>query len=166
MKFSERQGLVTVRKTVQTDSMSLELRASLWNVLHLYWDRKGFRQHVDNYAWRGEIVDFGNKLWLNYFKRPFSEIPHEPTEIVSGLQSHFFSLPWHGACDFIEAVLEIEKISGLLKALNGVLERELAGFRIVDWRFVRVTATEEVAALDEALSETVSLALPLTYVAR
>jgi hypothetical protein len=41
--FSERKGLKKVTETIQVDSMSDELRNSLWNVLHLFfWNTKGF----------------------------------------------------------------------------------------------------------------------------
>jgi hypothetical protein len=90
MKFSERQGLVAVHKAVQTNSMSPELRASLWNVLHLHiWDRKGFRRQDGNPYFPGEIIGFAKKFWLNYFKRPFSlrlaTFPHQRLTTTYGV---------------------------------------------------------------------------------
>jgi hypothetical protein len=151
MKFSERQGLAPAPTTLQTSGMSPELRASLWNMLHVrIWDSAGF-MHAGGYS--GEIVDFAKAFWFIYFKRPFSEIPYDPESILHTIQEHFFSVPWHGVYDFIEALLQIRHSQELIDGLNFVLTRELAGFRLVERKFVPVTATEEVAALQEALGD-------------
>jgi AbiJ-like protein len=121
-------------------------------VLHQHvWDTRGFRWA--GHGVPGEIRQFSRDLWFRYFKRSFSDIPVGPDSIIQFLENYFFSCAWNEAYDFLEAVIEIVTLPALIRGLNNVLERELSGYRIVEHRFVPVTAPEELAALDEALQD-------------
>jgi DNA-binding transcriptional ArsR family regulator len=153
MTFSERQGYKTPRTELQTESMSDELRASLWNVLHdRIWDRSGF-QYGGRYEADADIYPFSRRLWSHYFKRPYSEIPTHPSDIIRTIQDYFFSCRWSEVFDLLEVIIAIAPSPQLLHDLNYVLARELSGYRLVDGKFVPVTGTEEVAALEEALKD-------------
>jgi DNA-binding transcriptional ArsR family regulator len=60
---------------------------------------------------------------------------------------------WFDVYDLLEAILEVIDDERLEETLNSYLERELAGYRIVDQLFVEITAADEIAAVEEAIEE-------------
>ena len=96
----------------------------------------------------GDIIEFSRNLWFRYFRRPFSEIPADEIGVLGLLEKHFCSCPWNKVYEFLETVLSIEQHERLNGAMNLVLERELAGFRLLDLRFVPITDPEEVSTLN------------------
>jgi len=152
MSFSERQGLKAVPQSLQVRSMDEALRASLWNALHInLWDTEGFLWAPGGSGATGRIAGFAKALWFRHFKKPFSEIPAYPNQILLKIQEMYFSCPWNEVYDFLEVVIALQRDDRLERALNQVLERELSGYRLINRQFVEVTNEQEIAALEEAL---------------
>ena len=150
MSFSERQGLKPTRTALQVEGVDDALRASLWNVLVIVvFDRQGFMQ--DSAGNPGTIKGFARQLWYNYYKRPITEIPFYANQIRDLVQTGFFAAQWNEVYDFLECVVALEWSSDLENEINNVLERELAGYRLIERQFVPVTDELEVVALREAL---------------
>lgn len=150
-RFSERKGLKTARQVLQTGGMDDNLRNSLWNVLDLcIWSREGFlfRQYGE-----AEIEHFTVRLWMNYFKRPVDKRPERHARKLEEIRTHFFSCEWHEVYDFLEFVVELEEDENLTNAINHMLERELAGYRIVSGLVTDITDEQEIAALETALED-------------
>jgi hypothetical protein len=59
LRFSQRMGITEVRSVIQRDSMTAELRNSLWNILdQKVWRAKGFREKkVEE---RGQVLLFAS----------------------------------------------------------------------------------------------------------
>lgn len=154
MNFSERIGLKPIRQVLQVHAMDEALRASLWNALHLrVWGVPEFMW--SRYGGIGWIKSFSRQLWFEYYKRPIDEIPSHPNTILETIKRGFFGGRWNEVYDFLEAVLGILKNGTLEVDLNAVLNRELAGYRLIDGHFVEITDPQEIAALEEALSSDV-----------
>jgi hypothetical protein len=152
MNFSERYGLVAVPAVLDVHAMTAELRASLWNVLHLcVWDAPGFQYGPQGQS--GEIEGLAKALWFRHFKRSFSEIPEHTGMILATLEDRFFKHEWHRVYDFLETVMDIRKDKRLETGLDGTLRREHAAFRIVSGAFVQITDEKELAALQTALTD-------------
>ncbi|WP_394222304.1 AbiJ-NTD4 domain-containing protein [Alteromonas gracilis] len=152
MKFSQRIGISPIESGLQTESMSSDLRTTLWNILDLkVWSASDFKSSL-----RGKptILFFGKSLWLGYFKWPIDDMPINPVAIMKTIRQHFFEGQWYEVYEFIEFVLNSPVSSDeLVDNLNLVLERELSGFRIIDSMLVQVTDDAEIESLQEALSE-------------
>lgn len=152
MSFSQRKGLKPTRKVFQVEAMDAPLRASLWNVLHLHlWDTEEFLW--DRYGSVGRISNFARALWLHYFKEPMTGIPSNPHEILGFVERYFFDCTWNEVYDFLEAVIAIEENEDLESNINYFLERELAGYHLINRKFVDVTDPLEIAAIEEALHD-------------
>lgn len=137
---------------LQIDAMDDALRASLWNVLQIrIWEALNFMWSSQGGI--GAIYGFSRQLWFTYFKRPIVEIPTGPYAILTIIQNRFFGMPWNEVYDFLEAIIAILENKMLEAELNFVLNRELAGYRLLDGHFVDITDPQEIAALEEALSE-------------
>lgn len=158
--FSERKGLKPVSETVQTNSISIELRNSLWNVLHVaIWSTDGF---VYSRSGRTAGIDgFSEQLWFRYFKKPIDERPgyvyqDRGSRILKIIRDYFFECQWHEVYDFLEFVVQSFHRSkpGLPDYLNQVLEQEMAGYRFIDGHAVDITGEQEREMLEEALADT------------
>ena len=150
-KFSERKGIQPVSEIIQIDSMTAELRNSLWNVLHVsLWSRAGFV--AGYYGTPPSILPFGEHLWSNYFKDPIDSCPYEGHKILKIIRNYFFSCKWHEVYDFLEFIVSAFETPtlGLARSLNVVLERELSGYRFSAGYLADVTSQEEIEEIEEA----------------
>lgn len=155
--FSERKGLKQVRDTIQTDSMTVELRNSLWNGLQIQiWGSEDFL-----YVQYGtpEIDDFSAHLWFHYFKKPIDERPAGPfsgTAILEIIRNYFFGAQWNEVYDFLEFVVGTfqESRPHLAICLNWILTTEMAGYRFIDGKIVDIIDEQEREMLEDALADT------------
>lgn len=153
MLFSQRRGLKRVSSLIQRDSMSEELRNSLWNVLHLlFWQEPGFC----DVEWRvqGEIDEFSRLLWSGYFKRPVDERKAKAAQVMADIRKYFFECEWHEVYDFLEFFLRVQgHAEQHIIAINAILEVELSAYRYVGGCFSEITSEEELSSLQEALDD-------------
>lgn len=158
--FSKRYGYVPLKNAFQRESVDNELRTMLWNVLNLfiwrYYEEGNQRfskitQDIDNLVAR---------LWLHFFNRDIDALPSfisAPYEkgAYDQLKMFFMECVWYQVYDFIEA---IAKDDGNLiseegrEAINSVLERQNAAYRLVNNQFVEITDKNEIQAIELALS--------------
>lgn len=152
--FSQRKGLKAINQIIQIDGMSQDLRTSLWNALELViWGSPNFL-HAD-YG-QPYIYSFSRLLWCWHFKKPIDSRPEYPRAILSCIRDHFFACEWNEVYDLIEYLVgaEQERWPDLVGVLNYVLEREVAGYRIVGGCVVDIISEQEIEMLEEALSDT------------
>ena len=129
--FSERKGLKPISKIIQIDSMTTELRNSLWNALDIaFWSKPDF---VHGAYGPPQINDFSWLLWSDYFKKPVDTRPYGGDAILTIIREYFFSCEWNEVYDFLEFIVSEHEDSRprLADFLNGLLERELSGYRFV-----------------------------------
>lgn len=155
MKFSERKGFsIQAKGIIQTNSISDPLRNSLWNVLYKnYFSHPRFRSGGrSDEPWIYAYVEY---LYSNLYKLPIDRILGTSYDrLFDEIRRRYFECEWFGVYDFLETTIEHLGSPARLEALlNEVLERELAGYRLISGRFVDVTDPQEVRALDEALSD-------------
>lgn len=130
--------------------MSAALRASLWNVIDTYFcSRDGFLYNKSGGT--GEVRAFSRNLWINYFKEPVDSIPSLPHQVISVIRERFFGCEWFEVYDLVEFIYQSYSSQQLSKAINTILERELAGFRLIDGLFVQITDAAEREAIEIAL---------------
>ena len=133
MRFSQRQGLRPLPSALAPDAMPDDLRNSLWNVLQLIvWDSDHFMWRSRSHVTRGEIVDFVAGIWFTFFKLPIDRIPFKPAEDPCGIAVVLLpSVVGRGLRLPRSSDSARSQNGDLVKALNLVLARELAAYRIV-----------------------------------
>jgi hypothetical protein len=140
--------------------MSSELRNSLWNLFfelyedhdHDYWIRVA--KHVARF----------------FRKVPLDELPHREYDARDWLKGYFFGLSWHATYDMTEFLVHNHRQmtttayggfresshrvdeQRFLEAVNRILERELSGFRFVQGVLTPISNTEEMEAIDNAVT--------------
>jgi hypothetical protein len=153
--FSQRKGLKPDTELVQIAGMNDELRNGLWNVLDVFiWSTEEFV--ITRHGWTGKIRDFSRDLWFHYFKLPIDKRPENGHEILQQIRTRFFQYAWNEVYDFLEYVVRHQRDERprLPEFLNKILEREVAGYRFVSGVVTDITTDQEVAMLEEALSDT------------
>ena len=83
VRFSERYGYEPVRKIIQIDSISVELRNGLWSLLQIHIWARSFehdRYRMSTYlAPIQHVQTFSRRLWFEYYKLPLG-YSFEPME--------------------------------------------------------------------------------------
>jgi len=154
--FSQRKGLMPVKTVIQVDSMDDDLRVGLWNALDaFYWSRfiPNLGASVGNQTGLSVLLHF---LWRDFFKRTVDTIPSRWDTALDDMKSYFFECNWFVVYDFIEFVANLRignyfDFDRFVGFCNGVLEREVAAYRFVDFKITQITSEEEIAEIEKAL---------------
>jgi hypothetical protein len=151
MLFSQRKGHKPISEIIQRDSVSDELRNTLWNMLDLLvWQDKDFMnvQHGQT-----GMEKYSTILWLYYFKKPVDTRPDSTYKTLQSIRSYFFSCQWYEVYDFVEFTLRYLKSDEITKIINDVLEQELSAYRFVGDIFTDITDQQEIEMLENAITD-------------
>jgi AbiJ N-terminal domain 4 len=150
--FSQRKGLKSVSEILQIESMSDELKNSLWNVLHTHiWSDPEFFETISH---RISIYMFSRILWENYFKRPLDTISNRPNVVFDEIRTYYFLAKWNEVYDFLEFVVSLYQNLPLANGINFVLDRELSGYKLISGFLVDITSEEETKMIEEGMRDT------------
>lgn len=144
MRFSERMGIRSVADIIQVDGMNDTLRNGIWNVLYI--NKFGLSDFL-----RREMGKFSRILWTDYFKQPVDKRSPRKEYILKHIRDYFFKCAWHEVYDFVEFCVTYYK--DLVTPLNRMLERELAGYRIIDCKVAPISSKEEVETIQDAIGD-------------
>jgi AbiJ N-terminal domain 4 len=157
--FSQRKGLKPLQKLVQIDSIDPELRNRLWNAL--YDDlliHAPYILHHTRKTQADRAHRFACIVWGDFFKqRSDAAPPHK--QCANPLRQHFEKAEWNEVYDLMEFSLlnlPTELVEPITNQWNRVLEEENAGYRIIDGEVVEITATHEIAEIEQALSSPIT----------
>jgi AbiJ N-terminal domain 4 len=144
---------------IQIDSISHELRNSLWSLLKLYVWRNVFysNSHGGTYlnVANEKIKHFCELLWFHYFKEPLDTLGNNWTTILAFVRKYFFGCQWYEVYDFIEFVSDNFPYSGrddYIKACNTVLETEVSAYRFVNGLIAPITDDVQIDEIDRAIA--------------
>jgi hypothetical protein len=155
--FSTRRGYQQPQVDIQVDSMSDDLRVTLWNVL-------------STSVWRGyqsdSYMEHGNKnvysllvaLWVRYFKKPLDEFPRYWHQWEDILKNFILTREWHKVYELIEFMLdhwddEYSLDHVIVPALNRGLELELSAYRVINRVVTPITDSAEISSIEAALEQ-------------
>jgi hypothetical protein len=164
VRFSEKYGHnKSARDTILTDSISPELRNSLWSLLKMQvWDQVYYSQTYGGAfltpEQNPEMTEFCRKLWFFHFKKPLDTLPTDWSKVLEGLRKVFFSCEWYEVYDFVEFVVQhfpYKNGEKFIKMCNSVLQAESSGYRFVGDSIAPMTDSAEIDEIDKALTEPV-----------
>lgn len=159
MRFSQRIGKKPVRQSLQIESIDTPLENRLWNNFLSY-----FINEIDSTSFIDDEPDkskISKNIWEEFFDERIDEIPSYTdgdiyvNGVIDYIKEWFFQAEWFEKYDFIEfiALLDAKVIqTQFTKKCNQTLEKESAGYRIVEAKIVQLTAEEEIKAIEEAIS--------------
>ncbi len=150
--FSDRIGVTEPSTTLQLSGMNESLRNRLWNALRD--DPLARNERSDSLSAFGVIAD-------SFLKQPLDNLPSSGYEQVDLLHHLFFTeWKWYDVYNFIEFLIEnysevgyrtSDHILLFIDRINGILEDELSGFRIVGTSVAPLTNEIEVDSIETTL---------------
>lgn len=159
--FSERMGLKEVRSIIQQDSIDLHLSTHLWNALYSWYfgniPAESDRLDLNAYSLLTEI-------WTSYFHREIDKFPRYTMELLSYINSYWQTCDWNEVYDFVEFVPQhyTGKNSEFTNKhyyaeVNKGLEKYLSAYRFVRGILTKISAEEEIEAIESAIIQTTNL---------
>lgn len=151
MKFSERIGVV--RRVIQKDSMDVDLKYALWNVLYSrYWSHYADTVQTTKDVREGKLLI---ELWTHHFHRPLDKFGRQFYHSLSQIRDSYMASNWASTYDFIESVANSSAVSdgeAFRRDCNVVLERHVSAYRFVGTTLAPITSEEEILAVEQGLS--------------
>lgn len=161
MNFSQRIGKKASTKEIQLESMDIELRNGLWNLVKLFY--LDVIQNIKNNYKIPSFYFFASDLWHNFYKLPIDTIPSHEYEIEGQIRKRYFKFAWNEVYDFIEFIISIDYDKQIkndsIISLNNLLEKEFSGYRIINEKIAPISNTLELEEMSTALSQTNGLTL-------
>ena len=103
--FSQRRGLKPIKDVIQIESMDLDLRNGLWNVVSDYYFKHLHTTHNrDRQRFQQKLNALCKSIWIYYFKIPYDSTPSYPEDIYKYIREYFFGCEWFEVFDFMEFI--------------------------------------------------------------
>ncbi|WP_312423325.1 AbiJ-NTD4 domain-containing protein [Anaerospora hongkongensis] len=153
MRFSERCGFQSPRKTFQINDMDESLRALIWNDLTMcYWNIYKDGNLDDTRSVQSLVIE----IWSSFLKKPIDDLSKLRTVAISQIRKYFFSCEWYEVYDFIEFIANNFDDDGeidqeFIDFCNCTLEKEMSGYRFVYNKIAPITSESEIKEVEEAL---------------
>lgn len=156
LDFSQRMGITAATPKIQLDTMSTDLRNSLWNVLtlELLQNYRKPRDSSSSYVKGSNLHQYIYALYADFFKARVDTIPTYWYEFSPVLSKAFFALSWDRVYAFMEFTVANTVTAyseNIAQASNRVLTRENSGYRFVAGKVTPITSSEEMTEVEEAI---------------
>lgn len=173
MRFSQRIGKTPIREAIQLELIDKKLENRLWNAV-----LKDFFGNISDYSssYSGRESDQAQicrVIWTEFFGERVDEISSYTNGggvyapgVIEHIKEWFFKAQWYEKYDLIEFLTKIDKAGleiGFAEKCNRALEKEMAGYRIVDDSVVQITSEEEIVEIEEALANSSKWSPVLTH---
>lgn len=150
--FSERMGITKPKSIIQKESIDMDLRVGLWNMLDiLVWKR------IDPYVTlqSNESLNLLVRImWVNFFKYPLDTLNNHWPDAKNKIRMRFFEFKWYEVYNFIEFIANNYPDSDskhFIDACNNVLEKELSAYRFVGTNIAEITSGQEINEIENAV---------------
>jgi hypothetical protein len=124
------------------------LRMDLWNVTYARYFHDG-----DVFHYRG-----GHRLiqviWAGHLRRNLADVPDNAWSAGEALRPLFQTSTWFDVYNLVQEIVDANPETQLISQYNSMLERNIAGYRIVDNLLTPLTDTEEITEIEAALNDT------------
>ena len=162
--FRQRMGLAPMEKQLQTTEIDADLRAQIWNVLHItLWNRwepvpDAYSMHERSDAAKN-VDHLVKMIWIHHFKRPIDTIPYRfngsGESVYRTLREIVMDGDWDRVYDLVDFIVNHAEPpkdrDALARVMNQVLTNENSGFRFVGLELTQITAPAEIEAVESAL---------------
>ncbi|WP_181724196.1 AbiJ-NTD4 domain-containing protein [Nocardia gipuzkoensis] len=145
MRFSERHGYVPVKSVVQVEEMDDDLRTDLWNVTYSFY----FYEALQLAPWEmSERFALFTRIWVGLMKGDADAFP-TAGGFVEHTKRWFKAREWYEVYDLVEEFVALGDSSA---GYNAMLEKNLAGYRLLDNRVVPIADSHELTEVESALT--------------
>lgn len=142
MSFSDRLGITNPKSILQTESIDGDLRNGLWQAC--------IESYFHYYDYDTPYMDIMGRVFVDFFKLPTDKIPNHQHDGITYIRSWFFKAQWWEVYNFVEFLFGLPQSGRFIGRASFFLEREKAGYRILNSRLVPITDPVEIAAVATA----------------
>ncbi|MNQ56531.1 hypothetical protein D3C85_706550 [compost metagenome] len=160
MDFSQRMGLLPASKVIQSNSIDMDLRNALWNILsECYWstfypDYSGHKMLEGS-----NFEEFSRVLYTRFYKTLLDDLPWGWPSILEQLKKEIVSGVWHRTYSLLEFIIEYgpgtaDTREHCIYLCNEAFTRENSAYRFVTGKLTEITSPEEIEEVELAISGT------------
>lgn len=164
MKFSQRIGKTPVKNLLQVESIDLDLKNRLWNIiLEKVFDTLS---SYEDRSRESQQSEYAKLIWKEFFSNPVDSISKYENGrtyfpgFTKDVREWFFKAEWYEIFDFLEFVCgqyEEDYDGGLADFFNQALGKEVSAYRLVSSRVIEITSSAEIEEIESAIDTTDSL---------
>jgi hypothetical protein len=111
------------------------------------------------YYEENEFSPFCSTLWHSFYKLPIDVIPDAEYLKIEFIRKTFFKDSWFEVYDFVEFLVNLDfdaiDTKEFIRALNITLEKEFAGYRIINKKVSPISNEMEVDEIEKAIDQTI-----------
>lgn len=160
MRFSQRIGKRNVKVELEKESLSPELKNSLWSlIIEIIISPK----EEENIRYGGEKWSprskFFRSVWMYFFKRPIDNLPIQYgsyygqvayAEAQFEIRNWYYDADWDFTLDFVEFCVNYDE-NKYAHLFNDFLKREMSAYRFVNGNLVEINSKEEIVEIESAI---------------
>lgn len=163
MTFSQRMGLVDVRKVIQTKDLDQPTRNALWNVISSFFNDCAAHCSVYTDIWTelyNETSDTrpnvagcyedDEHFYMFYKKKIVDGKWNECFDLIEFLNQMFYKDLWRAQ---LQKNYIYDRKAPPADAYNYVFEKFLVGYRVVQEKIIAITSEDEKESIENAISE-------------
>ena len=174
MRFSERMGIVPVRRAIQIDSLDSETRNALWNVLVAFLDQAKYVRENNEYATTSIVY---REIWTDLYHMASDAVPNQGAFYASDDNDCYYNFfrnkvlsgKWFECLDFVDFIATCPNCDNWLRrsydhiarrnllsvpspeAFNQVFRKYMVGYRFVNNILTPISNEMEVVSVEGAL---------------
>jgi len=150
MNFSQRIGKVQIKNVLQIDSIDINLKNRLWNVVFEYFDAFSLSSYY-NISEQEKVFIV---IWIGFFGQTIDD---RPVDYMEYMRDWFFKAEWNEIYEFIEFIVSIDNRKyhkRFSTECNFALEKGNSGYRIIEGKIVQITSEREIITIEDAVKNT------------
>lgn len=161
--FSQRKGIKPLQKSMQIESLDVDLRNRLWSVIYssIFEEYESPNPYGNRSQAAVICINIAKFVWTDYFKLQadtfFEPDPNRSKSSFHPIKNLIINGPWNEALDLLEFLLKSIPESWeeeIIEDLNKVFESENASFRIIGLEITEITDPIEVESIESAIQNT------------
>jgi len=142
MPFSDRIGVTAPKAILQTESIDDDLRNGLWQAC--------IESYFHYYDYDRQYMDVMGRVFVDFFKLPTDRVPEHQYDGLQYVRNWFYKAQWWEVYNFVEFLFGLPQSGIFIGRVSFFLEREKAGYRIINSQLVPITDPVEIAAVATA----------------
>jgi hypothetical protein len=162
MRFSQRIGKRPIKTILQVESMDIDLKNKLWNII-----LEDFFNNLSDYHYKeteSERGKFCKIIWKYFFCFAIDKISRysnadyiNSSGFIDYIRKWFYEAEWYDVYDLIEFITDIDENylkDDLINRFNKAFEKEISGYRIINSKIAQITSENEILEIEEAINTT------------
>jgi hypothetical protein len=142
MSFSDRIGVTAPKAILQTESIDDDLRNGLWQAC--------IESYFHYYDYQSQYMEIMGRVFVDFFKLPTDRVPEAEFDGLQYVRKWFYKAHWWEVYNFIEFLFGLPQSGRFIGRVSFFLEREKAGYRVINSQLVPITDPVEIEAVTTA----------------